>query len=79
MATILIVDDDPALRDGISETMGDFGHASRLAGSGREALRILAAEKIDGVLLDLHMPGDIDGIEVLRRVREHEPPRPLRC
>jgi DNA-binding NtrC family response regulator len=76
MATILIVDDDPALRDGISETVGDFGHGSRLAGSGHEALRILAAEEIDGVLLDLRMPGDMDGIEVLRRVRriENSPP-----
>jgi DNA-binding NtrC family response regulator len=77
MATILIVDDDAAIRDGISETVGDFGHGSRLAGSGREALRILAAEEIDGVLLDLRMPGDMDGIEVLRRVRECENPPPV--
>jgi DNA-binding NtrC family response regulator len=77
MATILIVDDDAALREGISETVGDFGHESRLAGSGREALRILAAEEIDGVLLDLRMPGDMDGIEVLRRMRERENPPPV--
>jgi two-component system NtrC family response regulator len=77
MVTILIVDDDAALRDGISETVGDFGHGSRLAGSGREALRIIAAEEIDGVLLDLRMPGDMDGIEVLRRVRESENPPPV--
>jgi DNA-binding NtrC family response regulator len=77
MATILIVDDDAALRDGISETVGDFGHGSRSAATGREALRILASEEIDGVLLDLRMPGDIDGIEVLRRVREYENPPPV--
>jgi DNA-binding NtrC family response regulator len=77
MATILIVDDDAALRDGIAETVSDFGHGSRLAGSGRAALRILAAEEIDGVLLDLRMPGDMDGIEVLRRVRERDNPPPV--
>ena len=50
MATILIVDDDAGLRDGLSEAVSDFGHASRLAASGREALSIVASEAIDGVL-----------------------------
>jgi DNA-binding NtrC family response regulator len=77
MATILIVDDDVALRDGISETVSDFGHSPRLAASGREALCIVASEPIDGVLLDLRMPGGMDGIEVLRRIRERGDPPPV--
>ena len=69
MATLLIVDDDTALRDGIAETIADLGHAPRIAASGREALAALTDDDIDGVLLDLRMPDGMDGIEVLRRIR----------
>ena len=77
MATILIVDDDAALRDGLAETIGDLGHVPRSAASGREALNLLANEVIDGILLDLRMPGGIDGIEVLRRIRAQDNPPPV--
>ena len=70
MATILIVDDDPALRDGLAETVRDLGHQALAVSSGREALARLAMDPVDGVFLDLRMPGDLDGIEVLRRIRE---------
>jgi CheY-like chemotaxis protein len=74
MATILIVDDDVAMRDGLAETLSDLGHVPRTAASGREALTALSAE-VDGVLLDLRMPGGMDGIEVLRRIRSrHDAP-----
>jgi two-component system NtrC family response regulator len=77
MATILIVDDDAALRDGLAEALGDFGHRPLSATSGREALAIVESEHVDGVLLDLRMPGGMDGIEVLRRIRGHEHPPPV--
>jgi DNA-binding NtrC family response regulator len=77
MATILIVDDDAALRDGIAETIGDFGHQPRSAATGREALAIVGSESVDGVLLDLRMPGGMDGIEVLRRIRAQQDPPPV--
>jgi DNA-binding NtrC family response regulator len=71
MAKILIVDDDVALRDSLAETVRDFGFEPRLATSGREALGVLASEEVQGVLLDLRMPGGMDGIEVLRRICAH--------
>jgi len=70
MANVLIVDDDAALREGLAETIADLGHAPRAAASGREAMQALAADDIDCVLLDLRMPGGMDGIEVLKRIRE---------
>ena len=69
MPTILIVDDDVALRESVAETVHDLGYQARLAASGREALAILASTEIQGVLLDLRMPGGMDGIEVLGRIR----------
>ncbi|MGJ4906200.1 sigma-54-dependent transcriptional regulator [Bradyrhizobium sp. HKCCYLRH2060] len=67
MATILIVDDDAALRDGLAETLTDLGHEAITAASGREATGMVSPAT-DAVLLDLRMPG-LDGIETLRRIR----------
>jgi two-component system NtrC family response regulator len=77
MATVLIVDDDAAMRDGLAETIADLGHAPRSAACGREALAVIAADDIDCVLLDLRMPGGMDGMEVLRRMRERRDAPPV--
>jgi DNA-binding NtrC family response regulator len=77
MATILIVDDDAGLRDGLAEAVSDLGHVSSTAASGRDALAQLDQHAMDAVLLDLRMPGGIDGIEVLRRIRMRSDPPPV--
>ena len=68
MATLLIIDDDAALRESLAETLIDLGHRAVQAASGRVALDMAARERIDAVLLDLRMPG-MDGLEILRRLR----------
>ncbi len=68
MPTVLIVDDDAALREGLAETLADLGHRTEQAEGGTAALARLARGGIDAVLLDLRMPG-MDGMEVLRRLR----------
>jgi DNA-binding NtrC family response regulator len=77
MATILIVDDDAGLRDSLAETIGDLGHQARVATTGREALVQIETACVDAVLLDLRMPGGLDGIEVLRRMRTRPQPPPV--
>ncbi|TGD93441.1 sigma-54-dependent transcriptional regulator [Methylobacterium nonmethylotrophicum] len=70
MAHVLIVDDEPALREGLAETVSDLGHHPVLAASGAEALERVAADPaIAAVLLDLRMPGELDGMAVLQRLR----------
>jgi two-component system NtrC family response regulator len=69
MAIVMIVDDDAALRESLAEALTDLGHIPRLAASGREGLAALT-DDIDAVLLDLRMPGGLDGIEVLRQIRQ---------
>ncbi|QRE75498.1 sigma-54-dependent transcriptional regulator [Methylobacterium aquaticum] len=77
-ARILIVDDEPALREGLAETVCDLGHEPVLAASGAEALaRVAADPAIAAVLLDLRMPGGIDGMAVLQRLRAGAQPPPV--
>jgi DNA-binding NtrC family response regulator len=68
MATILIVDDDRALREGLAETVADLGHTPLPAVSGSEALARLRETPVAAVLLDLRMPGDLDGMATLERI-----------
>ena len=67
---VLIVDDDPAQRRILEETLKRFGFETRLAASGEQALQVLEgpdAGTISLVLLDLVMPG-LDGMGVLAKV-----------
>lgn len=66
--TILLVDDDPAVRGAVGRALTLEGYTVRLAADGAEALAALAAAPSELVVLDVLMPG-LDGLEVARRVR----------
>jgi two-component system OmpR family response regulator len=70
-ATILLVDDDPEIREMTSMLLGGAGFEVRTAGSGEEAIYRTQQERPDLVLLDINMPG-VDGWETLRLLREDE-------
>ena len=70
--TVLVVDDEKNIRLTFSETMTQMGFDTRTASNGEEALTKIQGAEFDLVLLDLRMPG-MDGIEVLRRIRERYP------
>ncbi|MFO7551016.1 MAG: adenylate/guanylate cyclase domain-containing protein [Haliea sp.] len=67
---ILAVDDLQENRELVARYLSRSGHLVVTAASGAEALQALAATDVDVVLLDLMMP-DMDGREVLRRIKEH--------
>jgi DNA-binding NtrC family response regulator len=68
MMTVLIVDDEKAVRDGMCETVRDLGYTPIAAATGKEALGIASSSRPDAVLLDLRMP-DMDGLAVLKALR----------
>ena len=68
MARILVVDDDPSVRALVRDVLELEGHLVRLVEDGYAALRAVAAERPDCVVLDVMMPG-MDGHEVLARLR----------
>src|SRR5262245_38951891 len=79
MATdVLIVDDEPEVRDAIAAILGDEGYDVRHAGDGRAALAEVEAEPPGAMLLDIWLEGSqLDGLEVLDHVRRSHPDVPV--
>jgi CheY-like chemotaxis protein len=65
---VLVVDDDPELRDVLSAMLVNAGHLVEQAGDGPEALDKLAAGGFDVVLLDINLPS-MNGLDVLAQIR----------
>jgi diguanylate cyclase (GGDEF)-like protein/PAS domain S-box-containing protein len=72
----LLVDDDPTNQDLLSRRLRRAGYTTEVAGSGYEALDVLARREVDLVLLDSMMPG-LSGIELLRQLRQRFSPARL--
>jgi excisionase family DNA binding protein len=66
---VLIVDDDPRLREYVRVNLEMEGYSVREAGDAEQGLSVLEESTPDLVLLDVMMPG-VDGWEMLRRVQE---------
>lgn len=72
--TILIVDDEKEIRDLINIYMRNEGYNTLMAGDGVEALKLLQANDVQLIILDIMMP-KMDGIEACMKVRaEHNVP-----
>ena len=74
---ILVVDDDPVMREMVGEMLLEAGHAVVVAGSAEEALeKADEAADFGCVLTDLQMPG-LDGLGLLGALRERHPTTPV--
>jgi DNA-binding response OmpR family regulator len=69
MAAVLVVDDDPTVREVVITYLSKAGHTVTSAADGNEALESVAQSPPELVVLDLMLPG-VDGLEVCRRLRE---------
>lgn len=69
--SVLVVEDNPASRDAIRETLTGLGLRCKLAGSAHEATRLAAKESFDFVLLDWDLPG-MAGPEAVEHLRRSE-------
>jgi len=68
MANVLVVDDEPAIRELIQLYLEHDGHGVTTAATGREALDIASRSKLDLIVLDIMLP-DVDGFNVLKQIR----------
>jgi len=71
-ASILVVDDEPAIQDILTWALSADGYRVTTAGNGEEALARVEREEFDVIVTDIVMPG-IDGLEVLERSRVLSP------
>jgi DNA-binding NtrC family response regulator len=69
---ILLIDDEPELRETLSEVLKEAGHAITEVGDGREAAGLLQTRSFDVILSDVRLPG-VDGLTLLRIIRREAP------
>src|SRR5437764_15044336 len=70
---ILVVDDEPAEREGLARRVGQWGYEVETASSGEEALNLIETQHPAVVLTDLGLP-ETDGLTLLQKLRETVPP-----
>ena len=76
MAKILVIDDEPSIRDLLNTLLRRKGYAVVLAESGQKGLELFRREHPDVIVLDLKMPG-MDGLTVLQEIRKLNPKQPV--
>jgi len=74
--TILVVDDEKNIREGLAESLGLDGYRVRTAADGAEGLRAVEAGDVDLVITDLRMPS-LSGGELLEKVSGRYPGLPV--
>lgn len=75
-ASILVVEDEPAIRDGLVDVLVFHGYEVESADDGNEGLRLALTGRYDLLLLDIMLPGR-DGYEICNRVREKDSEQPI--
>jgi len=69
----LVVDDEEVICELVKAVLTDDGYQVTTASSGRSAVELLRAESFDVVVLDVMMPGELNGLATLRQIREVRP------
>ncbi|HYC50869.1 MAG TPA: sigma-54 dependent transcriptional regulator [Gemmatimonadaceae bacterium] len=77
MPSVLIIDDEPNIRRMVGALFGAEGYDVRDASDGASGLRRASESEPDVVLLDLMMPGEMDGMATLERLRQEIPDSPV--
>ncbi|MFN7957341.1 MAG: sigma-54 dependent transcriptional regulator [Holophagaceae bacterium] len=73
---VLVVDDDPGMRDGMAMSLKRAGFFAEQARGGEEALRMVRPGAFDAVVTDLRMPG-MDGLQLTARLKAVDPTLPV--
>ena len=74
---ILVVEDDPLIREFTVEALREEGHDVIHASTGEEALAWCMRQAADVLVTDITLPGKVDGWQIAERCREHDPGLPV--
>ncbi|MCM2324430.1 MAG: sigma-54 dependent transcriptional regulator [Oligoflexia bacterium] len=70
--SVLVIDDEASIRQSLTGALSDEGYHVRVAGSGKEGLEAIRADRPDAVILDIWMP-ELDGLETLKLIKAEWP------
>ena len=72
LPSVLVVDDEEAVRELLAEVLGNWGYRVAVASTAREAIELLRNQLFEVAICDIHMP-ETNGIELLRQMKRHDP------
>ena len=75
-ATVLVVEDDNALNEALSDTLNSAGYSVESVADGQEALHFLGKNSVDLVISDIHMP-NMEGTSLLTKMKQDKPDIPI--
>ena len=70
---VLVVDDDEGVRELVETLLSDAGFAVASANDGTTALEIFERQAVDLAVVDMRLPGGLNGLETVRRARARHP------
>ena len=74
---ILVVEDDRDTAGFVLKGLREAGHVVEHADNGRDALFLIASDPFDAIILDRMLPGGIDGLRLLEKLRAQDNPTPV--
>jgi DNA-binding response OmpR family regulator len=74
---VLVVEDDPLIREMVVEALRDAGFDVIQASDGEEALTWCRQRVADVLVTDIRLPGPVDGWQIAERCRDHDPSLPV--
>ncbi|MBY4639784.1 response regulator transcription factor [Gluconacetobacter entanii] len=74
---ILVVEDDPTVRNFVAKGLREAGHLTELTDNGKDGLFLAVSEKFDLIILDRMLPGGIDGLRLLETIRAQNNTTPV--
>ncbi len=77
MAKILIIEDSSEVQQCLSWTARKLGHEVTEAGTGDQGLELAEGHDFDLIISDLHLPGQLEGVELIGKLRAGKPKTPV--
>lgn len=77
MARLILIEDDAGVRDYFHSVVERMGYELLTAEDGPSGLALIEKEAVDVIMTDLNMPGEPNGMSLVRRIRELRPDTPL--
>ncbi|MBT3192138.1 MAG: response regulator [Verrucomicrobia bacterium] len=77
MAKLLLIEDDTGVQEYFKVVVSRMGHSLLTAADGPSGVKLVQDEEADVIMTDLNMPGEPNGMALVRKIRELRPDTPL--